>query len=222
MNWPLLGAAGLLIAADWVVVWRCAWRADYFFKPAALLGLIAWFCVTTRLAYPSGWFLAGLLLSLLGDILLMLPKNLFLPGLVAFLCGHLCYVVGFNLSVPALSWRVIPTLIVILIAAIWLYRRVLSGLKRRGSGPVLQNGVRVYSVGLTLMALSASLTLLRPEWSLQPAIIATLGGLLFFASDAMLALDRFVAPIPHGRRFIRITYHLGQLGLLLGLTTHLA
>jgi uncharacterized membrane protein YhhN len=220
VNWPVLGAAGLLMAADWVVVWRCWWRADYFFKPAAMLALIAWFWLAAPITGPAAWFMAGLVLSLLGDVFLMLPANLFMAGLAAFLLGHLAYVAGFNPAPPPPTWGALPILVIPLLAAAWLYRRISAGLARRKSGPVLRWGVTVYSLALTLMALSASLTLVRPEWGLRPAAIAALGGLFFFASDATLALDRFVAPIPHGRLLVRITYHLGQLGLILGFAYH--
>ena len=41
------------------------------------------------------WFVAALVCSLAGDVLLMLPSDRFIAGLAAFLVGHLCYVAGF-------------------------------------------------------------------------------------------------------------------------------
>ena len=41
------------------------------------------------------WFVAALVCSLAGDVLLMLPTDRFVAGLAAFLVGHLCYVAGF-------------------------------------------------------------------------------------------------------------------------------
>ncbi len=41
------------------------------------------------------WVVAGLLLSLTGDVFLMLPGDFFVPGLVAFLLAHVCYIAAF-------------------------------------------------------------------------------------------------------------------------------
>ncbi len=220
--WPLLVVAGLFMLLDWLAVWRCWVSVETFAKPAVMIVLMAWFWETTQLAPPAGWFLVGLFFSLMGDILLLPPAVRFMPGLAAFLLGHIAYLTGFNQSLPPLSWGILPIVAVLTAAAIWLYRRISAALDRRHSTPVLRAAVGVYSLALTLMAISASLTLLRPDWGLVPALVTTAGALLFFASDSMLALNRFVAPIPHGRVYIHATYHLGQLGIALGLASQLA
>jgi len=46
---------------------------------------------------------------------------------------------------------------------------------------------------------------------------AVAGAWLFFASDALIAEDRFVHPRSWGRTAVIVTYHLGQLGLVLSL-----
>jgi uncharacterized membrane protein YhhN len=194
---------------------------ETFAKPAVMIVLMAWFWETTQLAPPAGWFLVGLFFSLMGDIFLLPPAVRFMPGLAAFLLGHIAYLTGFNQSLPPLSWGILPIVAVLTAAAVWLYRRVSAALERHHGGTVLPAAVGVYSLALTLMVISASLTLVRPDWSLFPALVTTAGALLFFASDSMLALDRFVAPIPNGRVFIHATYHLAQLGLVLGLASHL-
>jgi alkenylglycerophosphocholine hydrolase len=220
--WPLLVVSSLFMLLDWLAVWRCWVSVETFAKPGVMIVLMAWFWETTQLAPPAGWFLVGLFFSLAGDILLLPPAVRFMPGLAAFLLGHLAYLTGFNQSLPPFSWGILPIIAVLGAAAAWLYRRVSAALARHNTGPVLLAAVTVYSLALTLMAISASLTLVRPEWGLVPALITTAGALLFFASDSMLALDRFVAPIPNGRVYIHATYHLGQLGLVFGLALHLA
>jgi alkenylglycerophosphocholine/alkenylglycerophosphoethanolamine hydrolase len=67
---------------------------------------------------------------------------------------------------------------------------------------------------ITLMVLSALLCFLRPGWELSPTLWAIAGALLFYISDTILAMDRFVNPIPHARLLTMTTYHLGQLGIL--------
>ena len=46
---------------------------------------------------------------------------------------------------------------------------------------------------------------------------AIAGALLFYASDACIGWSRFVREFPNQRLAIMTTYHLGQVGLVLGL-----
>jgi uncharacterized membrane protein YhhN len=43
--------------------------------------------------------------------------------------------------------------------------------------------------------------------------LAVVGALLFFASDSLIAWNRFVVPLPWAPTAIIVTYHLGQWGL---------
>ena len=50
------------------------------------------------------------------------------------------------------------------------------------------------------------------------AITATaIGAVSFLCSDTLIARDRFVAHIPHGKVLIIVTYHLAQFLILIGL-----
>jgi len=64
------------------------------------------------------------------------------------------------------------------------------------------------------------MTWTRPDWSSIAALFASLGAILFYASDSMLAWDRFVNPLSHARLKVMTTYHLGQIGILLGAMLH--
>ena len=48
------------------------------------------------------------------------------------------------------------------------------------------------------------------------AALIALGAILFFTSDALLAWNRFVAPIARGKMLVIVAYHLGQMLLILG------
>jgi len=39
---------------------------------------------------------------------------------------------------------------------------------------------------------------------------------LFFISDTLLVINRFVKPFQNARLFVRTCYHLGQFGLIAG------
>src|SRR5918992_4239407 len=84
----------------------------YLFKPLTILFVIL---IALQPKYSTSSFyryaiIAGLLLSLVGDIFLMLPSDRFVPGLVSFLFAHVCYTFAFIYeSERDLSfWHLIP------------------------------------------------------------------------------------------------------------------
>jgi len=88
----------LLIRAEF----RSATQQVYIFKPAStlLVILVAGLTLLAPTANPAFalWVLAGLLLSLGGDVALMFTSSkAFLVGLVLFLLAHVVYAVGFTL-----------------------------------------------------------------------------------------------------------------------------
>jgi uncharacterized membrane protein YhhN len=219
MNYTLLVVALVLAIVDWAAAWRGSRTLEFIFKPATLIVLFIWFVQVTGLHGQAIWFGIGLVLSLAGDIFLMLPVNLFMAGLASFLLAHLAYASGFNPTLPPITGISVMLTLVVGLAAILLYRRVAMAVSSRPGGPGLRIGILAYSIALTLMTVSAMLTLARPEWSLRASTFAAVGGLLFFASDSMLALDRFVEPIPKAKALVHMTYHLGQFALMLGVAS---
>ena len=204
----------VLAAIDWLAV---AWhrkRLEYVFKPATLLMVLAGAWILTRGphdAWEARFFLPGLGFCLVGDVFLMLPgERFFLPGLAAFLLGHVCYVAGLNPTLPPLPALVI--LVVVAAIGVTLYRSIASGVRRQGRTALLVP-VALYSVVLGLMLVSSWATLWRPAWTPLRRGLVIVGASLFFASDAMLAWDRFVVPSSCLRLLVIVSYHLGQMGL---------
>ena len=79
----------------------------------------------------------------------------------------------------------------------------------------VQLGVRVSSCPSSLyLAVISSMVVVACAAG-RPVAIA--GALLFYASDAILAWDRFVAPKRWGRVATHVTYHTGQALLVLSL-----
>jgi hypothetical protein len=62
--------------------------------------------------------------------------------------------------------------------------------------------------------------LIRPDWSTGPALLSSAGALLFFASDGLLAWNKFVEKLRYGKLLVIITYHLGQVLIVLGAALH--
>jgi len=70
----------------------------YVAKPAVMIFLIIWSIQLTGWKEEMLWFGIALVLSLIGDILLMMNPRYFMFGGAAFLLAHISYLVGFNQS----------------------------------------------------------------------------------------------------------------------------
>lgn len=208
-------AAALILAGiEWVAVARGRRRFEYVFKPATLIAVILAAWLLTRGPH-DGWmarfFLPGLVLSLAGDMFLLLPgERFFMAGLVSFLLAHLCYIAGLNPTLP--PWPALVCLLVVGVIGLPLIRGILSGLRRQNQIE-LTIPVVIYGLVLSLMLVSALATLFRPEWTPVRRGMVIAGAGLFYASDTMLAWNRFAAPLMRSRLWVMITYHLGQIGL---------
>ncbi|NLG73396.1 MAG: lysoplasmalogenase [Chloroflexi bacterium] len=210
-----LAAAMVIALIDWLAV-AFQWKnVSYLVKPGVDLALLAWVWQAGGFQGPLVWFALGLLFSLAGDIFLMLPQERFTTGLAAFLLAHLSYIIGFNQTPPPVD---LASLLVVLLVAVtaWQFtRRVLKSIKATGKGEMTAL-IIFYSIALNLMLISALLTLVRSDipaeggWLVGPALMVSAGALLFYLSDALLAWNRFVSPLPHGRLQVRVTYHIGQ------------
>lgn len=143
----------------------------------------------------------GLLFSLGGDIFLMLPGNTFVWGLVSFLVAHLFYIAayysrsGFHVTL----W---------LLALFILYGAGLLTLLWPHVG-ALRIPVIIYALVLLIMGWQAA----EQWWTLRDssALLAAVGALLFLASDSILALNKFRAPVPQRDLLIMSTYYSAQL-----------
>ena len=187
----IAGAYGL--GAPWL---------HYAFKPATTLAL-AWLVAATAPREPTYRLaiLVGLLLSALGDVFLMLPGDRFVFGLASFLCAHVAYLVAFTRRAPffARRWP---------FAAYFALGAVVLGVLWPDLPGGLHAPVGVYVVVLAAMAAQALLV-----WRVRPdaaTASAALGGAFFVASDATLAIDRFVAPFEAARVVVLATYWIAQ------------
>jgi uncharacterized membrane protein YhhN len=140
-------------------------------------------------------------------------------GLISFLVAHLFYIIGFNQEPFPVNLLIFPLVIVVFLAAAWLFVRVRAGLIRSGSRGLV-TPVFAYSLVIAVMLLSALVTLSRIEWRILPALVASAGAALFFASDGQLAWNRFVGPLRNARLRVILTYHLAQFGIILAACWH--
>lgn len=106
-----------------------------------------------------------------------------------------------------------------MVAAAWFFgfRVIRAGVRSHPAFRRLDIPTSVYSIVLSLMWLSALLTLFRPGWNIGAAALVALGGTLFEISDSMLAYNMFVKRIPRAHFWVHLTYHLAQLGIISGI-----
>lgn len=150
------------------------------------------------------WVRAGLWLSLAGDVFLMWPQG-FLPGLVSFLLAHLAYIVAFTRGLRfAARWQ--PFALYGAVAAL-LLARLWPGIPAPLQAPVV-----AYVACLASMAAQAGALWLAARGGLDAPLArrAAIGGLLFMTSDALLAFNKFDAPLPLASVWILATYWTAQ------------
>ena len=203
-SWILLGVTFAFAFTDWWATWVGRTTVRYVAKPATLVALIG-VAVTLDPADPTirAWMVAGLVLSLAGDVFLMLDEKWFVAGLVSFLLGHIAYIVGLQLAPTSLGWSLVGLAVVVACVAV-VGRRVVSGVKG-GGHPEMVGPVIAYLVVISAMVVSAFGT--AAPW-------AIVGAGLFYASDATLAWNRFLEVRRFGPLAVMVTYHLGQIGLV--------
>lgn len=215
MNLFLITAL-IFAALESVALWKNWTRLEYAAKPAVMLVLFAWLWSAVGLQDARLWFGAGILLSLVGDILLMLALDrFFLFGLVAFLLAHLAYVIGFNDPLPEFSFWSIVFAVFVSIGGARIIRRVLGALHAKGNGR-LRMPIIAYSVVISIMLLSAMMKMTDLTWSATAAALVSGGAFLFYISDIILAWNKFVSPIHNGRIYNIAAYHLGQIAIIAG------
>lgn len=209
----LLIVAALIAIVDWVAVARETVAIERLAKPLTLVVLAAAAC-TGDLGSAKVWVVSALVLGLIGDVALLFsddtasaePDGAFLAGLGAFLAGHVCYLIAFSRH-GLHPLQAAAGLLIVLGCAALTVPQVLRGANRSG-GHELAAVVGVYAATLAAMAVLAAGT---------GAVATAVGGLLFLGSDTALAWGRFVRPLPRGSLIVIVSYHLGQLLILVGL-----
>ena len=201
---------GAFMVADWAATWSEQKRIRLVTKPAALA-----FLVLVAVALDPfddtvrTWMVIGLVLSLLGDIFLLgTTKAMFAGGLVSFLLGHVAYVVAMQQAPRSVPWTLVGLAVVVLAIAT-VGRRIVAGVGGLGDKELVP-AVIAYLAVISAMVVSAFGT--TAAW-------AIVGALLFYASDATLAWNRFLEQRRFGPITVMVTYHLGQAGLVAWLVT---
>jgi len=192
------------------------WRgAQLVAKPGVMVCLFAALYLATGLRGAAFWFGVGALFSLAGDMCLLWRERMFVFGLAAFLVAYSAYVIGFNSPPAPLSLWSLLLALVLGIGAARVLRRLIAGAHASGQSK-LALPVTVFGMVITLMMLSALLTLSNMKWGALGSVCVAAGAFLIYLSDIMLAWDKFVRPIANGRLINISLYQTGQVLLMAG------
>jgi uncharacterized membrane protein YhhN len=206
--YALIAVTLVIAVADW---WACTIgpaKAEYLLKPLTMVALIS---ATIALPDPSSniarWaMVVALIFSMFGDVFLIAAHRFFLQGLLAFFVAHLAYI--YALAQLDVTWQfALVGLVVVLVGNAVVGRRIVMGV--RANDPDMLIAVIAYLAVVSAMVVTAIAT--ANPW-------AIVGALLFFGSDAAIGWHRFVGPFKQRDLFVIVTYHLGQIGLVLSLT----
>lgn len=202
----LLSLTAVVAVCDWLAVSNGQRLAEYVLKPLVMVALIAVaLTIDPSSDFARAMLVIGLLLSLVGDVCLMVPTDLFVAGLAAFLVAHVFYVI----ALIALGVSIGPLIFGIALmglVAVVIGRRIVQG--AASNDAALAGPVAAYIAVISVMVASAIGT---------GRFFAIVGALLFGLSDSVLGWTRFIADLPRGRVIVMVTYHLGQIGLVLAL-----
>ncbi|RYF68398.1 MAG: hypothetical protein EOO29_35255, partial [Comamonadaceae bacterium] len=175
-------------------------------KPLALSIAIVFVAARADWTGAAGRFdlklLFGLIASLAGDVLLML-HGMFVPGLVCFLVAHLAYIALFRDGVGLFPRR--GALVAMLAIGAAMYAVLWLG----GLPAALRVPVGFYVVVIACMAAQAigRAAVLGDAGSRWVAV----GACFFMVSDTLLALNRFVTPLPLAQLWVLATYYVAQM-----------
>lgn len=182
-------------------------------KGFILIGLCIWYC--TSVSSPAGVVIAALLLSWLGDVLLI-PKGVkwFTAGGIAFMASHVCFVLAYSAHV---SFSSMPIWCVLLPAAVYLAAVILvfKGLKAYLPKLLFYPMFIYLTVNGTMNCFALYQLISVP---CTASVITFIGALFFFASDSILFYVRFKKDTVWKNHFpVMLTYIIGELLITLGL-----
>jgi uncharacterized membrane protein YhhN len=172
------------------------------FKPLTMVLIIslAWERTVQNPSIYGYFILAGLCVSLLGDIFLMLPGNRIRPGLLAFMGAQILYILAFSRGIQSVHLK--PLAVILAYGAVFflfLYR----GLGRM-RWPVLAY-ILVISA-MVWLAFNRYMT-----WRNPSSLLVSAGAALFLLSDSLNGVKRFRKTFPLAEILVLGTYFPAQL-----------
>lgn len=210
----------LIVSAAELAALHMGWNVLHLItKPLIVLSLVGyyWSLSTTR----SMVFLVALLFCWAGDVFLLFDggiSSFFLLGLVSFLIGHVLYILSYryfrwsDTSRELLGTQKVRFALPIVLAGTGLVVVLYPSLGD------LKIPVMIYALVLTLMVLNA---IFRYGRTSSASFWHTLSGAVFFMiSDSLLAINKFMDPLPHASLLIMLSYITAQYFIVEGMLKH--
>ena len=189
----------------------------YFTKPLLVLSLI-YFVISSKISVAPSQkklFVIALLFAVSGDVFLMIRhQDYFIPGLASFLVMQWLYILVFRKQIYStlFSSRSLLLLLPFLFYAgflIWLISPNLTD-------PIIRVAVAIYALSIAAMSWMAGLR--QDSVSRRSFIYVLAGALLFMISDSLIAISRFLNPIPLQAIWVMGTYAAAQFLITIGVT----
>lgn len=186
-------------------------------KPLLLPALVGYFLSSVKVR--NYYFLGALIFCWVGDVLLIFQGDLFfIGGLGAFLTGHLLYIFCYrqlryaNSNSGLLSTQKMRFSLPIILAGTGLVTILFPYLGE------MKIPVMIYALVITVMAMQA---LFRYGFTTSKSFTLIFTGALFFMlSDSLLAINKFMKPLPLASLAIMTTYILAQYLIVEGFIAH--
>jgi uncharacterized membrane protein YhhN len=187
-------------------------------KPLIMVSLVGYYW--TQAAKSDYLFITAMLFCWAGDVLLMYQQAeiFFMLGLTSFLIGHVLYIFAYrkfrfresiNLLLPTQKIRYALPIILAGTGLVTVLYPFLGGLKV----PVM-----IYALVITIMTLQA---LFRFGFTnTRSFALILIGALLFMTSDSLLAINKFMTPLPFASLCIMATYIAAQFLIVEGVLAH--
>lgn len=198
----------------------------YTMKPLLMPVLMGWMLANRELLKEKfrQFIFVSLIFSMAGDVFLMfLREELFVFGLASFLLAHVLYIVAFfksnsfGMKVLPLGGKLVFALPYAFFVTGFLFILKDHILSKPETQPMFIP-VMVYAIVIGSMGIFASW---RVSGTNQNSFYMVLGGaLLFIASDSMIAINKFVQPLPYASILIMSTYISAQYFIVRGMMIH--
>lgn len=185
-----------------------------FTKPLLMPALAFYFYQSVPVTPLNRFVMAAMLFSFLGDTLLMFSdySSLFFTiGLATFLLAHLVYIIiNMNAVEEAgkgfrLQWQDIPFI---------LFGLIIFSIVKKDLGDMYFPALG-YTVIICIMTMTA-----RKRWKrtgMSSFWLVMSGAIFFLVSDSMLAINKFMEPIPQADLLVMSTYLIAQFLIIRGL-----
>jgi uncharacterized membrane protein YhhN len=136
----------------------------------------------------------GFLFSAIGDVFLELDRtNFFVHGLGSFLVAHIFYSISLFTKKSSIKENKLIASTMVLFTLMMVF--ILS--------PKLGNLLIPVSLYITVISIMGVLSC----GFIKDSPLVTLGASLFIISDSLIAIDKFLTPIPMAGIFIMVTYY---------------